>query len=334
MNDKSSLRGRSASTWRYVVRGVAVLAGLAVLLVVWGAGIEPRLIDEREETVQVPGLGSGWAGQRLAFIADLQIGMWFANTDTISRILSRVVEARPAALLIGGDFLYHPTEESGEPQEARGELEQEDLERLRKQIRDVVSLLRPVTAAGIPTLVVLGNHDYAMRKENSLPLPTIADELAEGLRAARITVLRNESVTLPAPGGDAGGSAGALYVAGLDEWAAGATDVPAALSGIPGDAPRLLLMHSPLAFKDVPAGASPVALAGHTHGGQFQMPFLPQWSWMALIGEAPDSGYGWAAAGYGNAGNRLYVNRGIGFSVVPMRFNCRPELTWLTLAAR
>lgn len=34
---------------------------------------------------------------------------------------------------------------------------------------------------------------------------------------------------------------------------------------------------------------------------------------------------------YGNEGNRLYVNRGIGFSVLPLRLNCPPELTLFTL---
>lgn len=35
--------------------------------------------------------------------------------------------------------------------------------------------------------------------------------------------------------------------------------------------------------------------------------------------------------GYGKAGNRLYVNRGIGMSAVPIRINCPPELTIFTL---
>ena len=39
---------------------------------------------------------------------------------------------------------------------------------------------------------------------------------------------------------------------------------------------------------------------------------------------------GWISD-YGAPGNRLYVNRGIGFSVLPLRLNCPPELTWFTL---
>jgi predicted MPP superfamily phosphohydrolase len=34
---------------------------------------------------------------------------------------------------------------------------------------------------------------------------------------------------------------------------------------------------------------------------------------------------------FGQAGNRLEVNRGIGISTFPVRINCRPELTFFTL---
>ena len=262
----SALTGRPTRIRRIAARGAAIAGGVLLLLVVWGAGIEPRLVDEREETVVLPGLPPAWGGQRVAFIADLQVGMWLANTDTIRRIVARVVEDRPAALLIGGDFLYHPTEESGEPREAREELERDDVRVLRTQIRQVVSLLEPVTAAGIATIAVLGNHDYAMRRPDSLQLPAVANELTEVLRAAGVTVLRNEAVALAAPGTKSQPLSERLYVAGLDEWAARATDVKATLAQIPDDQPRLLLMHDPLAFQQLPAGSAPVALAAHTQG--------------------------------------------------------------------
>ena len=74
-----------------------------------------------------------------------------------------------------------------------------------------------------------------------------------------------------------------------------------------------------------------MALGAHTHGGQIRPPFLTRWSWMSLVKESPVAADGWIEPGFGAKGNRLYVNRGIDFSVVPMRINCRPELTWVTL---
>lgn len=42
---------------------------------------------------------------------------------------------------------------------------------------------------------------------------------------------------------------------------------------------------------------------------------------------------GWIEDDFGQLGNHLYVNRGIGFSSFPLRINCRPELTFFTLHA-
>ncbi|MFB6373642.1 MAG: metallophosphoesterase, partial [Bradymonadaceae bacterium] len=93
---------------------------------------------------------------------------------------------------------------------------------------------------------------------------------------------------------------------------------------------RFVTMHHPDTFAKFPAGTAPVTLAGHTHGGQIQLPGLPRWSWIALSKKDEVHADGWIPD-YGKAGNDLYVNRGIGMSVVPMRINCVPEMTVMTL---
>ena len=92
-------------------------------------------------------------------------------------------------------------------------------------------------------------------------------------------------------------------------------------------------MHHPDTFASLPAGSAPLAIAGHTHGGQVRLPFLPRWSWMTLAKDEPVHVDGWIQD-YGAAGNRLYVNRGIGFSTIPIRINCPPEITIFTLLSR
>ncbi|MBV8083375.1 MAG: hypothetical protein JO247_01035 [Chloroflexi bacterium] len=62
------------------------------------------------------------------------------------------------------------------------------------------------------------------------------------------------------------------------------------------------------------------------------MPFKPSWSLGRLTVPWPEYLDGWLD-GYGQRGNRLYVNRGLGFSRRPMRFGCPPELTLITLRA-
>ncbi|MEC4806312.1 MAG: hypothetical protein SAJ12_20840 [Jaaginema sp. PMC 1079.18] len=105
------------------------------------------------------------------------------------------------------------------------------------------------------------------------------------------------------------------------------------MAQVPQDRPRIALMHNPDSFEAFPPNTAPFAVAGHTHGGQIRLPYSPQWSWLALAKEDEVFADEWAK-GYGAAGNNLYVNRGIGFSDIPIRINCAPEITFFTLRSR
>ena len=140
-----------------------------------------------------------------------------------------------------------------------------------------------------------------------------------------IRLLHNESAAIVPPGGGP-----ELYVVGVASHWARHDDVAKALAGVPTGAPRVVLMHHPDSFEDLPAGSAPLAVAGHTHGGQIRLPGTPEWSWIGFMREDEVHADGWIPD-YGAAGNRLYVNRGIGFSLVPVRINAPPEVTVFTL---
>ena len=113
-----------------------------------------------------------------------------------------------------------------------------------------------------------------------------------------------------------------VWLAGLDDLQ-GAPDVDAAFRSIPEGTVAIALFHSPALFARV-AGRCPLALAGHTHGGQVRLPFLPP-LWLPW-------GSGRFVEGWYEAkGSRLYVSRGIGTSVLPIRMLARPELALITL---
>lgn len=297
------------------VLGKVALGVLAVLvlLLIWGAAIEPRLIiDTERQAAPIRHLPPGWEGQRVAFITDLQVGMWLDNVDTIEDIVARLVRERPALVLLGGDYVYLGKDREG------------GLE----AIRHVQRLLRPLGEAGIPVVAVLGNHDYAQFEHDDPPNDAFADTVTRALEEIGIRVLRNEAVALPPPG-DQGEP---LYVVGIGaEWPGHARPA-VALSGVPEDAARIVLMHNPNTFDELPPGSAPLAVAGHTHGGQVRIPLLPQWTWLTFVRADQVHTDGWIPT-YGAPGNRLYVNRGIGFSTLPIRINCPPELTFFTLQA-
>jgi hypothetical protein len=324
---RSASKTGGASTVKHVLGSVL---GAVLGLLLWGVGIEPRLIDWRAEEAALEHLPPAWQGQQIALIADLQVGMWLDNVDTIRRIVDGLVERRPAAVLIAGDFVYQPTDD--EMEDVREEYEFGDAAR---ELERVAELLRPLIAAGIPTYAVLGNHDYGMQKRESIKLEWLGDRVRERLTELGVRVLHNEADVMEAPATQGPSAARqdtgeALYVAGIGPLIAGEARPEAALAAVPAAASRIVLMHHPDVFARLPAGSAPLALAGHTHGGQVRIPFLPEWSWFALTTEDDVHVDGWID-GYGAPGNRLYVNRGIGFSLLPVRINCPPEVTLFTL---
>jgi len=288
---------------RVVRRTAAVLGVLLMLLLAYGVAIEPRLVlDHRRYTVGIPGLAPGREGMQVAVFADLQTGMWWANDAMVERIVARVVRERPDVVLIPGDFLY-----SSDPSVA-------------EQVRTVMDQLAPLVESGIATYAVMGNHDHAVGG---------AEEMTDALETVGIPVLHNEAVVLDGPG--SGGPP--LYVVGLAASRPGLTDIDAALADVPDDAPRIVLMHNPTAFADMPAGSAPLAVAGHTHCGQIALPGAPRWSYLGLTEQEQVVADGWAPDDHGAAGNALFVTCGIGFSIVPVRINAAPQLVVFTLDA-
>jgi len=287
-----------------VVKRTAVAVAMAcALLLVYGVAVEPRLVlDEREITAELPGLDAAWEGEQVAVFSDLQTGMWLANTGMVERVVDRVVEAGPAAVLLVGDFVYGRTPE------------------VSQQVRNVVELLRPIPAAGIPAFAVLGNHDYAVGA---------ADELTAALEELGVEVLLNEAVAVPS---DTAKADEPLYVVGLGPTRPDLVDVDAALDGVPDTAARITMLHNPTSFPRLPAGSAPLALAGHTHCGQIALPGTQRWSYLGLNEEEEVVADGYAPADYGADGNELFVTCGIGFSLVPVRINAPPQLVLVELA--
>ena len=212
---------------------VYILLGLVALLLallLWGL-IEPYFIDVQEKEGYIPGLPQRWEGQRVALIADYQVGMWLHNTPTVRRIVRKIVKERPACVLIAGDFIYDT----------------------RTAIPEAVQLTKPLTDAGLPTYAVFGNHDYAQPTKDDQPDRQLAEDLRKALEDIGVRVLRNEVVTLPldTPTG-ASDANEPLYLVGIGAHTPGEDEPALALAQLPEDAPRFVLMHHPTSFAAFP----------------------------------------------------------------------------------
>lgn len=290
-----------------------LLVKLLAAVSIYGFAIEPRFVVREDQPGPIPHLAASWEGKQVAVFADLQVGMWWSNDDAARRLVKRIVEIKPAFVLMAGDFVYD-ADDSVDPQMAQ-----------------VLSIIQPMLDAHIPTYAVLGNHDYSLMNEGSKKESYVAAHVRHALDSAGVHMMDNRVVALRAPGPDSATSA-PLYLVGIGERWARNDRVDFALAQVPLGAPRLVFMHDPDSFAAMPAGEVPLAVAAHTHGMQLGIPYVSDWLWRHKFSDTGSGVAGWID-NYGAPGNRLYINRGVGFSIIPARVNAFPELTIFTLTA-
>lgn len=186
-----------------------------------------------------------------------------------------------------------------------GDFVTRDAERFSPNLT-VLSSLRPADK----TFAVLGNHDAW----------TNPDLIQHALETAGVQVLNNRSVTLERPSAQ-------LHIAGVDDIWAGRDRLNEVLAALPANGAAILLAHEP-DFADTSAatGRFDLQLSGHSHGGQIHLPFMKR--------VLPPLAYKYPLGQYQVGSMIQYTNRGLGSSGIPIRFNCRPEITIFTLQSK
>ncbi len=271
---------RPLLTRRRFLRLAAVIGGSG--LYAWR--IEPHWVEVVRRDLAIAGLPSALEGQTLVQLSDLHVGDQ-VDDDFLRGSFDLVNKLEPAFVAITGDFMT-----------CRGD------EQLARTLR-VLERLRP---GRLGTVAVLGNHDYCLR----FPRVDVAGRLADGLRDQGVTVLRNQRRTL-----------GGLTFVGLDDLWRGRFDVRQALAGLTATEPAVTLCHNPDGA-DQPGWGDYQGwiLAGHTHGGQCRLPFLPPF-------RVPVKNKRYVAGDIDlGDGRRMYINRALGH-LLRVRFNVRPEIT-------
>jgi predicted MPP superfamily phosphohydrolase len=90
----------------------------------------------------------------------------------------------------------------------------------------------------------------------------------------------------------------------------------------------VLLVHRPSYFEQVVRLGLPLAIAGHTHGGQVALPAPLQHHNIARLMTTYTRGL------FESENSLMYVNRGLGVAGPPIRLNCPREIARLELVAR
>jgi uncharacterized protein len=114
-----------------------------------------------------------------------------------------------------------------------------------------------------------------------------------------------------------------VWLIGFNDTSFATANSEKALANIPDHAYRIALFHGP-AFFSQSAESYDLAFAGHSHGGQVRVPL---WGPLWLPAGVGPYVHGWFASGR----SKMYVSRGIGTTLLPVRFACRPELAIIAL---
>lgn len=247
-------------------------------------------------TVTAGRIPAAFSGFRIAQVSDLHNAEFGENNVRLLELLS---ESRPDIIVITGDLV-----DSG-----------------HTDIDIAISFVEEAARIA-PVYYVTGNHEARLSQY---------DRLRNGLEAAGVSMLEDraelerdgEKITLVGLSdpdftvrSDIFGEVPAMVSTKLESLA----DTESSYT--------ILLSHRPELFESYASSGIDLVLSGHAHGGQFRLPFIG-----GLV--APNQGLfpKYDAGLYTESSTQMVVSRGIGNSIIPVRFNNRPEIIMVELFA-
>ena len=272
---------------------LAICAAVLAALLVWGAWENTALVLTRY-TVQSPDIPAAFDGFRIAQVSDLHNSEFGKDNE---RLLGMLRTAQPDIIAITGDLIDS------------------------RRTNVAVALKFAEEAVKIaPCYYVTGNHESRLQEEYAL--------LKTGLLELGVVILENEMVELKRDGTS-------VTLCGImdpsfeaDHWSVFEEDVLG--EHLPylsqGETFTILLSHRPEYMDLYTRYDFDLVLTGHAHGGQFRLPFL---GGLYAPGQGLFPQYDEGI--FEESGTQMIVSRGIGNSVIPLRFNNRPEMVLITL---
>ena len=268
---------------------------------IWGSFVEPRLITLQKFSIKLTKKMDREI--RIAVLTDLHAGP-FKKTNFFERVVQKTIALNPDIVVIVGDHIYNCVYDESE-----------------------VNYLTPLKklTEKFPVYATHGNHEYGLPSQlpdntNKKRFADLSVHVRQTLESYGIRYLVNETELC-----DINGQR--LYVYGADEvW--NNTEDYTSLSGRDTTLPLIALIHNPVyLFRPHPTGMD-VVLSGHTHGGQFRLPFIgPIVTVDPIVPRKLHQGLHEPE----RRGEYLIVSRGLGESEPRARLYCPPQIVLLTI---
>ena len=279
---------------RFLKQALIGTIGLGAAVAVDGFLIAPHLPVAEHINIRLSRLPEAFHGFRIVVMGDMHFGPYIGKAQ-IERAVRLALSLKPDLTILTGDFVSHPMLEPNGPRGARH----------AEPCAEVLQQLK-----GTPVVSILGNHDYW----------NDADIVAEILDSHGLQVLRNRSIPLERDGQR-------IWIVGVDDVYEHANDMEVALRGVPFTETKVVAVHEPDFADETARNSIDLQVSGHSHGGQVRIPgygapILPKLGRKYPIG-------------LNRVRNlHVYTNRGIGMVTPPVRLNCSPEVTLITLVGR
>lgn len=287
---------------RHFVRTAALFVGgvAANASFLSAAAGEDDMVVERVK-IHVPGLPANFRGLRIGMISDFHSNQ-FMTLERMRRYADALRRLEADVIVLPGDFV-------------------------NSKVREVYPFAEAFADLSAPLGVfgVTGNHDYYSRD---------IDIIVREIEQAGIRMLVNENVVLKR--GDQ-----TIRLLGVDEDAIydvknylkqGETSrgaIEHLVAGVDRSDTSILLCHKPYPFEEYADLGVNLMLSGHTHGGQIVLASSDRMNVsFASLASTYLSGL-YRSRMHPDA--QMYISRGIGWTGIPVRINCPPEVTHIML---
>jgi predicted MPP superfamily phosphohydrolase len=255
----------------------------------WAFAIEPNRLIVHEETIAMAQWPAGLNGLRIAAIADIHAGSPFIDADKLRLLVERTNLTRPDVIVLLGDYMVRHSWHS------------------KQMAPEVIAEALNKLEAPLGVYAVLGNHDWWYDRTR----------VETAFKRQGIRVLENDVVRVEKNGH-------AFWLVGIaDAWSL-TDDIAGTAERVPTGEPAIALTHNPDILPRFPP-AFLLTLAGHTHGGQVNLPFIGRRIVPSEFGQR------YAAGHIEEDGKHMFVTTGVGTSIIPVRFRVPPEIAVLTL---
>ena len=251
-------------------------------------------LEVNEYEIQSDRIPEVFTGFRIAQVSDLHNAEFGENNTRLIELLS---QTDPDIIVLTGDLI---------------DSRQTDIEIALEFARQATKIS--------PVYYVSGNHEARVNE---------FEDLKMGLVEAGVVVLENQKVKISREGES-------ITLMGIDDpsfredYLFGDAEHVAklAIEGLQNesDGYTILLSHRPELFDLYAETGMDLVFSGHAHGGQFRLPFIG-----GLV--APNQGFfpKYDAGQFTCENTTMIVSRGVGNSIVPVRFNNRPEIVVVEL---